>query len=47
MFKITTRGFTLEEILILAAMNLVASADVAANAQEWALQRAKEGIKAV
>jgi len=26
MWKITTRGFTLEEILILAAMNLLASA---------------------
>jgi hypothetical protein len=27
MWKITTRGFTLEEVLILAAMNLLASAD--------------------
>jgi len=25
MWKITTRGFTLEEVLIMAAMNLVAS----------------------
>jgi len=30
MWKITTRGFTLEEVLILAAMNLLASADAAA-----------------
>ena len=29
MWKITTRGFTLEEVLILAAMNLLASADTA------------------
>jgi hypothetical protein len=27
MWKITTRGFTLEEVLIMAAMNIVASAD--------------------
>jgi len=26
MWKITTRGFTLEEVLIMAAMNLLASA---------------------
>jgi len=32
MWNITTRGFTLEEVLILAAMNLLASAD-AANAR--------------
>ena len=31
MWKITTRGFTLEEVLILAAMNLLASADTAKN----------------
>jgi hypothetical protein len=30
MWKITTRGFTLEEVLILAAMNLLASAHVTA-----------------
>jgi hypothetical protein len=30
MWKITTRGFALEEVLILAVMNLVASADAAA-----------------
>ena len=29
MWKITTRGFTLEEVLIMAAMNLLASADSA------------------
>jgi hypothetical protein len=29
MWKITTRGFTLEEMLIMAAMNLLASADPA------------------
>jgi len=27
MWKITTRGFTLEEVLVMAAMNLLASAD--------------------
>jgi hypothetical protein len=29
MWKITTRGFTLEEVLIMAAMNLLDSADTA------------------
>ena len=29
MWKITTRGFTLEVVLIMAAMNLLASADTA------------------
>jgi hypothetical protein len=29
MWKITTRGFTLKEVLIMAAMNLLASADTA------------------
>jgi hypothetical protein len=29
MWKITTRSFTLEEVLIMAAMNLLASADAA------------------
>ena len=29
MWKITTRGFTLEEVLVMAAMNLLASADTA------------------
>jgi hypothetical protein len=31
MWKITTRGFTLEEVLIMAAMNLLASAANARN----------------
>ena len=30
MWKITTRGFTLEEVLIMAAMNLLTSADATA-----------------
>jgi hypothetical protein len=30
MWKITTRGFTLEEVLIMAAMNLLASGDSSA-----------------
>jgi len=30
MWKITTRGFTLEEVLIMAAMNLLTSADTTA-----------------
>jgi hypothetical protein len=29
MWEITTRGFTLEEVLIMAAMNLLTSADTA------------------
>ena len=29
MWKTTTRGFTLEEVLIMAAMNLLTSADTA------------------
>jgi hypothetical protein len=29
MWKITARGFTLEEVLIMAAMNLLTSADTA------------------
>jgi hypothetical protein len=29
MWKITTRGFTLEEVLIMAAMNVLATADTA------------------
>jgi hypothetical protein len=29
MWTITTRGFTLEEVLIMAAMNLLASVDTA------------------
>jgi hypothetical protein len=34
MWKITTRGFTLEEVLIMAAMNLLTSADTAAPKRE-------------
>src|SRR6267154_6564285 len=36
MWKITTRGFTLEEVLIMAAMNLLTSADTAANREKRA-----------
>jgi hypothetical protein len=39
MWKITTRGFTLEEVLILAVMNLVASADAAAKREKQASQK--------
>jgi len=38
MWKITTRGFTLEEVLILAAMNLLGSADAAAKREKQASQ---------
>ena len=34
MWKITTRGFTLEEVLIMAAMNLLTSADAAAKREK-------------
>jgi hypothetical protein len=34
MWKITTRGFTLEEVLIMAAMNLLTSADTAAKREK-------------
>ena len=34
MWKITTRGFTLEEVLIMAAMNLLISADTAAKPEK-------------
>lgn len=36
MWKITARGFTLEEVLIMAAMNLLASADTAKHKGDWA-----------
>jgi hypothetical protein len=36
MWKITTRGFTLEEVLITAAMNLLTSADTAAKREKRA-----------
>jgi hypothetical protein len=39
MWKITTRGFTLEEVLILAAMNLLASADAAARREKQVSQK--------
>jgi len=39
MWKITTRGFTLEEVLILAAMNLLASAGAAAKRENESRQR--------
>jgi hypothetical protein len=41
MWKITNRCFTLEEILILAAMNLLAGADAAAKRQKQASQKSK------
>jgi hypothetical protein len=36
MWKITTRGFTLEEVLIMAAMNLLTSVDTAAKRENRA-----------
>jgi hypothetical protein len=36
MWKITTRGSTLEEVLIMAAMNLLSSADTAAKREKRA-----------
>jgi hypothetical protein len=53
MWKITTRGFTLEEVLIMAAMNLLTSADTATKRekraspkrkgdQKWTLTRSNE-----
>jgi hypothetical protein len=36
---ITTHDFTLEEVLILAAMNLLASADAAAKPEKQAAQK--------
>lgn len=41
MWKITTRGFTLGEVLVLAAMNLLASADAAAKRGKEASQKSK------
>jgi hypothetical protein len=41
MWKITTHGFTLDEVLILAAMNLLASADAAAKHEKQASQKSK------
>lgn len=39
MWKTTTRGFTLEEVLVLAAMNLLAGADAAAKREKQASQK--------
>jgi hypothetical protein len=41
MWKITTRGFTLEEVLIMAAMNLLTSAEAAAKRENRASQKSK------
>src|SRR5579863_4460766 len=41
MWKITTRGFTLEEVLIMAAMNLLTSAETAAKRENRASQKSK------
>jgi hypothetical protein len=41
MWKITTRGFTLEEVLVMAAMNLLTSADAAAKCEKRASQKPK------
>jgi hypothetical protein len=39
MWKITTRSFTLAEVLIMAAMNLKATADSAGKREKRALQK--------
>jgi len=39
MWKITTRGFTLEEVLLLAAMNLLASGDAVAKREKQASRK--------
>ena len=39
LWKITTRGFTLEEVLIMVAMNLFATADAAATRKDQASQK--------
>ena len=41
MWKITTRGFTLAEVLIMAAMNLKASGDGAGKREKRASQKSK------
>jgi hypothetical protein len=41
MWKITTRGFTLEEVLIMAAMNLLTSAGAAATLEKRASQKSQ------
>lgn len=41
MWKITSRGFTLEEVLIMAAMNLLTSSDTTAKREKRASQKSK------
>lgn len=41
MWKITTRGFTLQEMLLLAAMNLVASPPTVPNHEKRASQKSQ------
>ena len=41
MWKIKTRGFTLEELLVMAAMNLLTSADAAATREKRASQKSQ------
>ena len=41
MWKITARGFTLEEVLIMAAMNLLTRADAAAKRENRPSQKSK------
>ena len=42
MWKITTRSFTLEELLIMAAMNLLTSADTTAKWENRTPQKIRE-----
>jgi len=42
MWKITARGFTLEEVLIMAAMNLLTSSESAAKREDRPSQKSKE-----
>ena len=41
MWKITTRGFTLQEVLLLAAMNLLASPATVPNHEKRASQKSQ------
>jgi hypothetical protein len=41
MWKITTRGFTLEEVLLLATMNLLASPAIVPNHEKRASQKSE------
>jgi hypothetical protein len=45
MWKITTRGFTLEEVLIMAAMNLSTSTDTSAKTRETGVAEMKKRSK--